>query len=680
MIDIDVLKNKLENTVDNIDMSKNNIEINLIVENIIKEITDAEYASVWMYESPMLLRERKEGIREVSMDNKEGLLYKCFVTKEAGIYNYLSSEKGYNPSIDNPDNIKMKSKIMIPLFKNDKFIGIVTAYSSIKKIKKFTKDDLEIFQAIIPFVVDTVYKMQTNSKEDVHRERRVRDSTDNGLRRRHNDTIENLDKLEVSRTATKNEQEMLEYVSTIVHDIRTPANGLLGFLEILEDQIEDIRLKEYIEHARSSAALINTLTTSILDGVSAKREPENSGMETVNTIKFFADIGEVFSANLYKKKICYNIFIDPMVPKEIVIDSMKVKRVVMNLISNAVKFTAEDGAIEFSVRYKQKEKKLHIFVKDNGIGIAKERQKDIFEAFKQAEENTKDLYGGTGLGLSICAKYVKELGGKLQIDSELDKGSIFYFDIPLEIQDNTLKFQVLKKGNIQLSMLLEKENTFVANHIIRYLMKIGIDTDNINTVSNIERIGAECTHIIIFESKLNKETLAYAREHNMEILVVEENLLSLTPNIIGDAMLISQYGYFGEKLYSFASVDHIPKVLIVEDDRISTVLLKTMLKDEYCEIDSVNNGEEGLRVLSAALEKNTPYDIIYTDHNMPLLTGSEMLRMYDILEKEKLSEHHTITVSISGDLRDKEGLFAFDFFATKPFKKKEIVKALFQAH
>jgi signal transduction histidine kinase len=516
-----------------------------------------------------------------------------------------------------------------------------------------------------------MHKMKRNSK-DVKIERRQARSADNGLRRRQNDTIGNLDKLEASRTNTSNEEEMLRYVSNIVHDIRTPANGLMGFLEILEEQIEDVRLKEYIEHARSSAVLINTLTTKILDDVSSNQKLENKSLETVNTIKFFADIGEVFSANLYKKGICYNIFIDPLVPKEIAIDSMKVKRVVMNLISNAVKFTPEQGSIEFSIRYKQKEKKLHIFVKDSGIGIAKDKQANIFEAFQQAEDDTKDLYGGTGLGLSICAGYVQELGGKLLLDSELDKGSTFYFDIPLDIQDEKVKFRPLQNRHIQIAILLEKKNTFVANHIARYLMKIGIDTDRINAINHKDKINDNITHLIIFESQLNQDTLAFAQEKNIKVLVVEENLLTLNEAMNGVEELISQYGYFGEKLYAFASVKQIPKVLIVEDDRISTVLLKTILKDEYCEIDIANNGEEGLRHLTNALEEDAPYDIVYTDHNMPLLTGSEMLRKYRLLEQEKLGEKYTKTVSISGDIRDDEE-FIFDVFATKPFKKQEIV-------
>jgi len=671
MIDISKLKDQLAIANEAINLSTNNIEINKIVENIITDITDAEYSSVWMYDTLTLLREREFGVRELSMESKEGLLYKCFAKKEAGIYNYLTSEKGYVPKIDNPDEIKMKSKIMIPLILQDKFIGIVTAYSSVKKIKNFTNEDLDIFKAITPFAIDAVCKMQMNSSKGLSIDRRSEQNIDNGLRRRSDDSIENLDNIEISRTETKNAQEILDFTSNIVHDIRTPANGLLGFLEILEEQINDTRLKEYISHAKSSAALINELTTSILDGVSEKREPVTTGAETVNTVKFFADIAEIFSAIMYKKEINYNIFIDPMLPKKIEIDSMKIKRTVMNLISNASKFTPEYGSIEFSVRYKQKEKKLHIFVKDNGIGIAKEKQEDIFEAFKQAEENTKDLFGGTGLGLSICAGYVKEMGGKLLIDSALDKGSVFYFDIPLTIIDETFFLTPITNQNIYITMIVNKKNSFVANHIARHLVKTGINVDQIKAVTNLVQVPENTTHLIAFENKISKDLFSYTKKQKLKLLIVEENFLSLKTDDLNDAMLISQYGYFGESLYTFISDTKVPKVLIVEDDKISTMLLTAMLEEEYCDIDTAENGEEGLKLLSSALQAHIPYDIVYTDHNMPLLSGSEMLRKYATLEKE-ISSNTITTVCISGEVSNKEGLYDFDFFAVKPFKKKEI--------
>jgi signal transduction histidine kinase len=671
MIDISKLKDQLAAASEAISASKNNIEINKIVENIVTESTDAEYSSVWIYDSLTLTRERESGVRSISMESKEGLLYRCFVTKEVGIYNYLTSEKGYVPEIDNPDKIKMKSKIMIPLVLQDRFLGIVTAYSSVKKIKNFSNEDLEIFKAITPFVIDAIYKMQINSSGNLPVDRRSKRSADTGQRRRSDDSIENLDHIEKSREEKRSSREILDFVSNIVHDIRTPANGLLGFLEILEEQIEDSRLKEYVGHAKSSASLISALTTSILDGVSEKREPSIAGTETVDTARFFAEIAEMFSANMYKKEISYNIFIDPALPKKIEIDSMRIKRVIMNLIGNASKFTPEHGAIEFSVRYKQKEQKLHIFVKDNGIGIAKEKQKDIFEAFKQAEENTREIFGGTGLGLSICAAYVKEMGGKLLVDSTLEKGSVFYFDIPLKIKDEALLLKPVDTQEISVAVLLNKKNLPVANHIARYFVKIGVDVDKIKAVSSLKQLPEDTTHLIVFEKMLKEAVFSHAEENKLKMMVVEENFLSLKNEDLRNAVLISQYSYFGESLYAFISRRRVPKVLIVEDDKISTILLTTLLEAEYCSIDTAENGEEGLKLLSQALQANTPYDIVYTDHNMPLLSGSEMLRRYADMEKES-SSHRIVTVCISGEIGNREELYDFDFFATKPFIREEI--------
>ena len=262
-----------------------------------------------------------------------------------------------------------------------------TCFSPLKQVKNFTNSDLEVFKAIRPFIIDAIHKMHSNSNNHAFLVDRRGKGVDNGSRRRHNDSICNLDNLKAIRSQTKTPQEILETISNIVHDIRTPSNGLFGFLEILEEQVSDDRLKEYVTHAKYSASLINKLTTSILDGVSIERELFKSDIESVNPFNFFSKIASMFSAGMYKKDINYNVFIDPSLPKEIEIYTIQLKRIIMNLIGNAIKFTPEHGSIEFSVRYKQKEQILHVFVKDSGIGIAKEKQDKIFEAFEQAAKN-----------------------------------------------------------------------------------------------------------------------------------------------------------------------------------------------------------------------------------------------------------------------------------------------------
>ena len=116
-IDVKLLEDKLHIVTKEIDVTNNNIEINTIVENLVISLMDAEFSSLWFYdeENVQLIRERDAGVIEISINEKQGLLYKCFMTKEPGIYNYHTSEKDYVASVDNPDNIKMKSKIMLPL-------------------------------------------------------------------------------------------------------------------------------------------------------------------------------------------------------------------------------------------------------------------------------------------------------------------------------------------------------------------------------------------------------------------------------------------------------------------------------------------------------------------------------------------------------------------------------------
>jgi len=676
MLNISTLQKKVIDAIQKVNSSTENIFINKTVEDIVKDITSAEYSSIWIHEDQSLIREREEDkLVTISMKKKIGLLYRCFATKKATIYNHLSSEEGYSKEVDNPDKIEMKSKIMIPLVDNEKFIGIVTAYSSFEKNRKFTKKDLEILEAIIPLVTSAIYKMQLNKKGFVQ-DRRVHATNPTKYKRRDNDIIENLVEIEESQSENKSSKEMLEYLSNTVHDIRTPSNGLFGFLEILEEQIEDKRLKNYVNHAKNSALLINELTTSILDGVSYKKNSNTQELQTVNTAKYFADIANVFSATMYKKNLNYNIFIDPLVPKEIEINSMKIKRVIMNLLGNASKFTPQYGSIEFSVRYKDKEKKLHIFIKDNGIGIAKEKQEKVFEAFEQATQNTSKIYGGTGLGLAISANYLKELNSKLNLDSELNRGSIFYFDIPITVKDSSLKHQQIKNKNINISILSNKKNLFTANHIGRYFVKIGINVDKIIKVETLQSVSDKTTHIVVFESKLSDELYDLVKEKNIELLVIEENYLALKSKDLKYAFLASQYTCYGQTLYTFVSDKVIPRVLIAEDDKISQTLLKAMLKNEYCEIDIAQNGEEGLEMLKNALYENDPYTLVYTDQSMPILSGDEMLESYKKLDNKELCK--TKSVSISGNTT-KKTLYDYDYYATKPFKKQEIVKIFLDA-
>jgi len=673
-IEIDELKHLVSETTKKIQSLKEKHEINHAVERLITQVMDSEYASLWVFQrdTASLVRARNDNsTNEISMLGQHGVLAKCFFTLSDGIFNYLASEKEYLPDVDNPDNIKIKSKIIVPIIDGENFLGMVTAYSSIKKIKNFTQDDLEILKTLVPFLTNIIYIMYPELKEqeeEVYINERLIESSQN--------LVEQVGEIQQQQQQTEESEETLNFLANTVHDIRTPANSLYGFLELLEEQLEDNRLLQYIHNAKESAHFINELTTSILDRISSQRERVSEEVTEINPTKFIANIAETFSANMYNKGIHYNIYIDPALPKEIRTEQTILKRTLMNLLNNAYKFTPSGREVSLLVQYKADEKKMKISVTDTGIGIAPEKQKEIFEAFTQAENDTKEKYGGTGLGLAICSKYVTKLGGKLKLKSQLEQGSSFYFSLPLDIVDPKKMFKPIKSKHVKATILLDKKNIPETKNIARYLIAMGIEKSQIQTLQKMHTIPEDITHLICFQDKLTDEIIREAKNRHIPLIIVEERFLSITEYADKHSTLISQYSYYANDLYKFIAGNQPLRILVADDDRINIELMKAILSDEFCHIDTVSDGKKALELLQQSIKDESPYQIAYLDKHMPTLSGSDVIAIYR-QEEMKNSMERLFAVSISGDGKpDESNKQLFDMHVGKPFNKKAIKETL----
>jgi len=668
------LQNKLALVSKNIDLAQSNIEINKIAEDLVTSLLDAEFCSLWYYDEDQmtLLRERSNGTPTIlSLDEKTGIIYKCFMTKEPKIYNYLASDKDYVAKLDNPDSIKIRSKVIYPLLHGDELVGIVTAYNSIKAAKKFHRDDLELLEAISPYLIEIIYKLHTCGNENCVCNK-IEPNTAESI------VVKNIQKIEQSQEEKFSSEKMLSSMSNFIHDIRTPANTLYGFLELLENQIVDKRLKEYLVNAKDSASFINELTTAMLNRISLQREEKEFRLKEVDTVRFFVNIAEMFVSNMYEKKIAFNIFIDPLLPKIIEIDELKLKRILINLLGNAYKFTPYDKSIEFSVKYYQEKKEAVISIKDTGIGIPKEKQKEIFEAFKQAADTTALEYGGTGLGLSICSAYVADLGGELQLESQENEGSNFYFNLPLQVKNSEETFIPLKVKDIKIAVLMSSGNKNSLLNLARYLVRMNIDKNNITAVASMQEVSKETTHLIIYQNKLD-ETLQKQISKSMKILIVEEELFSLnSENMQENCEIIPQYGYAAQELYRFINTKSIPRVLIVDDDKTSIFLLEKILESEYCELEKATNGKMAFEMIIDSHKKGLPYDVIYIDNNMPFMSGLEV--MQNVREFERDNKLKAVyAVSTSGDTLSLYGNDNnFNEYVGKPFRAAEIREVLYR--
>lgn len=238
-----------------------------------------------------------------------------------------------------------------------------------------------------------------------------------------------VDNAEIQRqkalSASKSKSEFLANMS---HEIRTPLNAILGFVEILQKESMSQKAAEYIHIIHGSSQSLIKIIEDILDF--SKIE---SGKLEISTIDFdlrseMKIITHLFEAKCSTKNITLKLLYDQSLPQGIHSDPLRIKQILVNLISNAIKFTSSGKKIYLSLSHA--DNYLKVSVRDEGKGIAPDKLSHIFEAFAQEDSSTTREYGGTGLGLSISAQLVKLLGGELKVTSRLGEGSEFYFSIP----------------------------------------------------------------------------------------------------------------------------------------------------------------------------------------------------------------------------------------------------------
>jgi|GEM_PF-3596018 len=298
-----------------------------------------------------------------------------------------------------------------------------------------------------------------------------------GTRRDITDDIELAKRLRKAKELAESANESKsQFLANMSHEIRTPMNHVLGMLELtLKNTLSD-KQKQYLQTAQASARSLLGVLNDILDGAkieAGKLKIESSPFEIRNVIE------QVVSVNYLKaqqKRLQLDYFVQPEVPVKVIGDALRLNQVLMNLVSNAIKFTNE-GSIIINVELtKQATDRVNLCfrVTDTGIGIDASKLSSLFDSFTQADASTTRVYGGTGLGLTISQKLVELMGGNIQIASEKGKGSEFFFSIAYTVAEDDAKENGEQESLIEVDLshlsILVAEDNLVNQVIIEELL------------------------------------------------------------------------------------------------------------------------------------------------------------------------------------------------------------------
>ncbi|WP_339698419.1 response regulator, partial [Algoriphagus aquimarinus] len=489
-------------------------------------------------------------------------------------------------------------------------------------------------------------------------------------------------------------------LSNMSHELRTPLNSILILARILNDNKTENLNEDQLKYSGviyNAGSDLLELINAILDLSKIESGTIDLSIEEVKLDSVKTDLELLFNEVANNKKINYQVNVAENVPEIVITDRMRLQQILKNLLSNAFKFTSQNGSVSVNIRLANnhtenlkllKGKKVVQFeVKDSGIGIPAEKQKVIFEAFQQADGSTSRKYGGTGLGLSISRELTNILGGEIQLESKPGEGSSFSLYVPADFSkeyalqpsiDSEIK---LVKPALEFSAKPISEPVKFSNAQKEHVMLIIEDDENFAEVLKDYAIDRGFKPLLAYQGDTGLEM---ALHHQPDAIVLDIMLPVMdgwavlkklkenpaTKDIPVHIMSASdekqirahQQGAIGflKKPVEKEKLDEafdklirntkfkLTKVLIIEDQEIQSENLRRQLTEHSVEVKQAFNGKQAMDTLAS----DNSFDCIILDINLPDISGIELL---DKIKQNKNLVNIPVIINTAMEL-DKESM------------------------
>lgn len=508
------------------------------------------------------------------------------------------------------------------------------------------------------------------------------------------------------------------FLANMSHEIRTPLNGVIGISEILSDTQLTPTQRDYVDTIDTSSHLLLSLINDILDFSKIESGMLLISPHSASIRESIYDIASIVAPKAKEQKIALNVNISPNTPSRVMIDDHRLRQVLMNFMSNAVKFTTE-GAVTLSIDTLGDIKpvnesspnaeenhthsvKVRFSVQDTGIGIDEKQQKQIFEPFAQEDDSTTRQFGGTGLGLAISTQLVELMGGKIQLDSVKGKGSCFYFDLELPID-----VDAAKPSTVTSNIILVSNNQHLTQRIKQDLEFYSLTLSKASNAANelpalLETVDkAKPTTVIFAEDEQlqasdHKAILDDASGQGVKVCLIRSFLsepVDLGPSItaqVSQPLLGLRFIKALEHCDSQGQAERSENktlkqcasqvILIVEDNKINQKIAGLHVGKSGYTFKFANNGQEAVDMYTA----NPHYAAILMDCMMPVMDGFEATANIRRIEQEINSPRRIPIIALTASVIDDDIQRCFDVgmddYIPKPFKfemlKEKVISAV----